>query len=62
MFGDRERSPKSLNSDINRNKVKTLPREILSSEEIETLKLQSQQFSGANGRRNKLEQLLRGLF
>ena len=68
VFGDSPRSPKSLNSDIDllnaaaKNNVKKLPSTILSSEEIEKLKLQSEQFTGSTARRNKLEQLLRGLF
>ena len=67
VFGDSSRSPKSLNSDtdlpspVAKNKVKKLPRTILSSEEFQTLKLQSQQFTSSKARRNKLEQLLRGL-
>ena len=69
VFGDSSRSPKSLNSDTDsvgplaKNKTKKLPRTILSSEEFLELKLksQSQQLSNSNARRNKLEQLLRGL-
>ena len=68
VFGDISRSPKSLNSDIDlrnakaKNNVKKLPLTILSSEEIETLKLQSEQSTSSTATRRKLEQLLRGLF